>query len=212
MALFVPLLGLAIAAAPQAPRRFYSTADAVRVDTPVLDGRRPVGGLTAADFELRDTGVPQQIDDVQIVEVPFSMMLALDTSSSMQVGLPRLREAARAAVAALRPADRGAAGDRRMQAAVTAEGRRSSGRRPGRPAGRRQPPDAAARPERHVADQRHQLPRSRFRRKLPRLTLATYLALRDAAGASADVFAYSFIRDANIVRGAGGREGSSSRR
>lgn len=89
-------------------QRFRSGADAVRVDALVLDGRRPVGGLTAADFELRDSGVPQQIDDIQIVEVPFSVLLALDTSGSMQVGLPRLKAAAHEAVEALKPDDRAA--------------------------------------------------------------------------------------------------------
>ncbi|HEY2434973.1 MAG TPA: VWA domain-containing protein [Vicinamibacterales bacterium] len=98
--------------APWAPaarvQRFRSAADAVRVDALVLDGRRPVGGLTAADFELHDSGVLQQIDDIQIVEVPFSVLLALDTSSSMQPGLPRLRDAAHAVVDALKPDDRAA--------------------------------------------------------------------------------------------------------
>src|SRR3954470_12302697 len=87
---------------------FRSAADAVRVDALVLDGRKPVGGLGAADFELRDSGVRQQIDDIQLLEVPFSMTLALDTSSSMQPGMRRLQEAARAAVEALRPDDRAA--------------------------------------------------------------------------------------------------------
>lgn len=86
--------------------RFRSATDAVRVDVLVMDGRRPVSGLTAADFELRDSGVPQQIDDIQLVEVPFSVMLALDTSSSMQIGLPRLKDAARAAVDTLHADDR----------------------------------------------------------------------------------------------------------
>jgi VWFA-related protein len=76
------------------------------VDTLVLDGRKPVGGLNAADFELRDSDVPQQIEDIQVVEVPFSMMLVLDTSSSMQPGLHRLQDAARGAVEALHADDR----------------------------------------------------------------------------------------------------------
>ena len=43
-----------------ARRRFRSGVDAVRVDALVVDGRRPVAGLTAEDFELRDTGVLQR--------------------------------------------------------------------------------------------------------------------------------------------------------
>ena len=57
------------------------------MDVLVTDRRQPVGGLTNADFELRDNGVRQTIDHLQIGEVPFSMMLALDASGSM-VGSP----------------------------------------------------------------------------------------------------------------------------
>jgi len=102
------LLALVSMRAPQ-PQVFRSLADAVRVDVLVTEGRRPIGGLRATDFELRDSGVAQTIDDVQIVEVPFSMMLALDTSSSME-GRPLrdLQDAARAAIDALQPGDRAA--------------------------------------------------------------------------------------------------------
>jgi Ca-activated chloride channel family protein len=91
---------------PQQPQRFRSGAEAVNVDVLVLDGGRTVSGLTAADFELRDSGIEQQVDDVQTLEVPFSMMLALDSSSSMQTGRARLQDAARAAVGTLQDDDR----------------------------------------------------------------------------------------------------------
>ncbi len=102
---------IACLAAPTAAqvKRFRSSTDAVRVDALVLDGRRPVGGLTPDDFELQDAGVAQQIDDLQTVDVPFSMLLALDASSSMQPGLRKLQEAARGAVEALRANDRASA-------------------------------------------------------------------------------------------------------
>jgi Ca-activated chloride channel family protein len=90
----------------QEGQRFRSGAEAVSVDVLVLDDGRTVGGLTAADFELHDSGVAQQIDSVQVVEVPFSMMLALDSSSSMQGGRRRLQDAARAAVGTLHDDDR----------------------------------------------------------------------------------------------------------
>jgi Ca-activated chloride channel family protein len=91
---------------PQEPQHFRSSADAVTVHVLVLDDGRAVGGLTAADFELRDSGVEQQIDSVQVLDVPFSMMLALDSSSSLQSGRRRLQEAARAAVETLHDDDR----------------------------------------------------------------------------------------------------------
>lgn len=101
------LAALFIAAqAPQAPR-FRSSVDAVRVDALVTDGNRPVTGLTAADFELSDSGVGQVVESVSVDEVPISMMIVLDTSTSVQgATLDRLKEAALAAVGALKPDDR----------------------------------------------------------------------------------------------------------
>jgi VWFA-related protein len=90
----------------QEPQRFHSSVVAVSVDVLVLDGGRTVPDLTAADFEVRDSGVEQQVDTLQIADVPFSMMLALDSSSSMQTGRRRLQDAARAAVETLHDDDR----------------------------------------------------------------------------------------------------------
>jgi VWFA-related protein len=97
-----------IGAAAQQPV-FKAGVDAVRVDVLVTRGGKPVTGLTTADFELRDSGVPQQIDVLSLEEVPLHLLLALDTSSSLN-GKPieHLKAAARAAVASLRPDDRAA--------------------------------------------------------------------------------------------------------
>jgi VWFA-related protein len=90
----------------QPPVRFRSTADAVRVDVQVRQGGRPVVGLTAADFELRDSKVVQQIEAVAIEDVPVTLFLALDVSSSVKGRmLEELKAAARAAVGALRDDD-----------------------------------------------------------------------------------------------------------
>ena len=61
---------------------FSSTTLGVRVDVLVTDGRNPVAGLNAADFELRDNGVLQTIEVVDSAEVPINAVLALDTSAS----------------------------------------------------------------------------------------------------------------------------------
>jgi VWFA-related protein len=83
--------------------------EAVRVDVLVTDGNRPIAGLTAADFELRDSGVPQRIDSVALEDVPLSIMLALDTSESV-AGAPllHLKTAAAAVLDLLRKEDRAA--------------------------------------------------------------------------------------------------------
>lgn len=89
--------------------RFRSGVDAVRVDALVVDGRRPVAGLTAEDFELRDAGVLQAIDSVALADVPISVMVLLDVSTSVSGStLDRLKEGVGAALAALEPRDRAA--------------------------------------------------------------------------------------------------------
>jgi VWFA-related protein len=86
---------------------FKTRADAVRVDVLVLDGNRPVAGLTAEDFELRDAGVPQRVEAVAVEDVPVSVMLALDASASVRgQPLDGLKEAGRAVVDLLGAADR----------------------------------------------------------------------------------------------------------
>jgi Ca-activated chloride channel homolog len=92
-----------------AAQRFRTTIDAVRVDVLVTDGRRPVAGLTAADFELRDLDVSQVIESVTIADVPIEMMLALDTSASVAgATLAELKAGVTAALAAIEAADRAA--------------------------------------------------------------------------------------------------------
>ena len=66
----------------QAPT-FTSGVEAVRVDVLVSTGGRPVTGLRAADFEIRDDGVVQQIDHAAFEEIPLNVVFALDASSSM---------------------------------------------------------------------------------------------------------------------------------
>jgi len=100
-------LAIAVAAAPQ--QRFRVGVDAVRVDVLVTDGNRPVGGLTADDFEVRDSGVLQRIDALDLGSVPLNVMLALDSSESVWgEPLVHLKEAASAVVGLLTPNDRGA--------------------------------------------------------------------------------------------------------
>jgi VWFA-related protein len=63
---------------------FSSRALGVRVDVLVTDGRRPVAGLIASDFELRDNGVVQSVEVLDAADVPLNAVLALDTSASIR--------------------------------------------------------------------------------------------------------------------------------
>jgi VWFA-related protein len=70
------------AAPPQQPM-FRTAADVVSVDASVQRDRRPVSGLTAADFELLDNGVPQEISEVTYEKLPIDVTLVLDVSASV---------------------------------------------------------------------------------------------------------------------------------
>jgi Ca-activated chloride channel family protein len=90
------LLALAGSAAVAAQSQtFSSKVEAVRVDVLVTDKGHPVRGLQAADFEVLDNGVPQQVDLISFEQVPLNLVLVFDMSSSV-VGerLEHLRDGA----------------------------------------------------------------------------------------------------------------------
>ena len=90
-----------------ASQTFRSGVDAVRVDVLATVDGRPATGLTARDFELRDNGVVQEIDALDVEDVPVTLMLALDVSESVEgEPLEHLRAAIAAADEALSPDDR----------------------------------------------------------------------------------------------------------
>jgi VWFA-related protein len=97
-------LGLAVAALAA---QFRTEANAVRIEALVLDGGRPVAGLTAADVVVTDNGRPQTIRMRVLEREPIDVALALDVSDSVRgARLNHLRAAALALVAQLSPADR----------------------------------------------------------------------------------------------------------
>lgn len=94
--------------APQTPP-FKSGIEAVRVDALVTRQGSPVLGLTPADFEVFDNGVRQRIDQSAFEDVPINLVIALDTSSSLEGERARhLRSAGLAALDRLRTNDRAA--------------------------------------------------------------------------------------------------------
>ena len=76
---------------------FSSRVTGVRVDVLVSENGAPVTGLTAADFEVRDNGVVQDVDLIEFGKLPLNVIMALDLSqSTMGERLLHLRLAARA--------------------------------------------------------------------------------------------------------------------
>ena len=62
---------------------FRGGTDVVTIDVNVQDGKRPIAGLTAADFDVRDNGVRQVVTDVTYARVPIDLRLVFDTSGSI---------------------------------------------------------------------------------------------------------------------------------
>ena len=70
----------------QAPT-FRARTDTVVVAVSVTQGAKPVTGLTAADFEILDKGVKQDIQDVSFGTLPIDLTLAIDMSDSVRGAL-----------------------------------------------------------------------------------------------------------------------------
>jgi VWFA-related protein len=86
---------------------FKSGVDAVIIPVAVRAGNKPVPGLSAADFELRDNGVLQEIRTVEAEAIPIDVTLLLDLSSSVDGPmLQRLKTAVADTAALLRSDDR----------------------------------------------------------------------------------------------------------
>jgi VWFA-related protein len=62
---------------------FRSGVEGVIIPVSVTSGNKPVADLSAADFELRDNGVVQELQRVNSEKVPLDLTLLLDLSSSV---------------------------------------------------------------------------------------------------------------------------------
>ena len=70
--------------AQQQPRPTFRVGTVgIAVDVTVTDGLKTVVGLQAADFELLDNGVRQQISAATLEAIPFDLTLVVDTSASL---------------------------------------------------------------------------------------------------------------------------------
>lgn len=91
---------------PPPPPTFTTSVETVYVDAFVTHAGAPVANLTAADFDVRDDGVRQEVRLEDIGRIPITATLALDVSASVQgERLKQLRVAAHSFVDHLEPAD-----------------------------------------------------------------------------------------------------------
>ena len=77
------LWGLASAALAQGVPTFSSRVEVVKLDVSVTRGGRPVEGLGAADFEVIDDGVRQEVELLEREKATLETVLLLDTSQSV---------------------------------------------------------------------------------------------------------------------------------
>ncbi len=110
-AFVVLVISLGVWSGGLAGQVYSSKTVGVRVDVLVTDAAsgKPVGGLSAADFELRDNGIVQSIESLDVGDLPLNVVLALDASASTAgKRLADLQAATRTLLADLRPVDRAA--------------------------------------------------------------------------------------------------------
>jgi Ca-activated chloride channel homolog len=104
-ALALPLPPLAVAQLPT----FESDTALVRLDVLAQDRGRALRGLTEADFEVRDNGVPQEIQVTPSQTQPWDVVVLLDTSESIEGPKhEKFSAAIRAMAASLRDGDQAA--------------------------------------------------------------------------------------------------------
>ena len=101
------LLAFAVGTGVVAQRAaFRSTVNLILLNVTVTGtGGRHVSDLAADDFHVLEEGRPQEVAFFSPANVPLSVSLVLDTSSSMDEEMPLAKQAAMDFVAKLRPGD-----------------------------------------------------------------------------------------------------------
>lgn len=69
---------------PAQQSTFRSGVDVVSVPVTVMDGNKPVRGLTRKDFQLLDNGVAQDVTSAAVESLAIDVTLVLDTSASVE--------------------------------------------------------------------------------------------------------------------------------
>jgi VWFA-related protein len=104
------LIGLAFAAALSAQEPTFQTGiSIVEIDLQVFDRNGIINGLNRDDFIVKDNGQPVALRYCSQEEQPLDIVFLFELSKMMAPNSAKLRGAAEAAIAALRPGDRAAA-------------------------------------------------------------------------------------------------------
>jgi VWFA-related protein len=90
---------------PQEKQVFREETVGVSVSVSVRSGRNAITGLSAADFELLDNGVRQEISAFTIEQVPLDLTLLLDVSPSTADAINKFKSGAQEIATLLRPDD-----------------------------------------------------------------------------------------------------------
>ncbi len=77
------VLSASLPVATQAPAQFRSGVDVVELNVAVTNGKKVVADLTAADFEVLDNGVRQEVLSVSRELLPIDVTMVIDTSASL---------------------------------------------------------------------------------------------------------------------------------
>jgi Ca-activated chloride channel family protein len=90
------------------PPTFEAGIGVTNLNVSVREGRGYVGGLTQADFAIYEDGVRQELSLFLHERLPISLVLIIDSSSSMRVKLGAAQKAAARFLGTLLPGDRAA--------------------------------------------------------------------------------------------------------
>jgi VWFA-related protein len=105
-AILLSSLVIARASFAQVPT-FEARVEVVKVSVLVKGGDGPIVGLQARDFEVRDNGVPQEVERVLQEELPLDVVLSFDVSGSVYGDqLADLKRAGQAVLDGLKSGDR----------------------------------------------------------------------------------------------------------
>ncbi|MEI6246572.1 MAG: VWA domain-containing protein [Acidobacteriota bacterium] len=105
VAIAAMLVGSAVALTAQG-RTFTTNTTVISANVAVKKGNAPIGHLTAVDFALTDSGVPQAISAASIETLPVDVTLFVDTSGSTAGRLTQMKRDVIGISGVLREGDR----------------------------------------------------------------------------------------------------------